>query len=140
MSSLEGAAHSGALALEELAVDSALQIDRAPRYPIHAPVFCRVTGEPDWHEGVTVNISRTGIFFRIDSGLPPSARIEIRVVLSGEVAGESLASVLCMGTVLRRDFSDLSDGRIGIAASISHYRFRQVGDNHLPTRWRSVIP
>ncbi len=138
----EGATKEVETALEDPVGGPTVHVDRARRYPIQAPIHYRHKDRQEWHEGVAVNISRTGILFRIDSDILPETRVEIHIMLSGEVAGETPASVFCMGTVLRREFSASCDGRIDVAASISHYRFRQEGGGaaHLPTRWRSVLP
>ena len=116
------------------------QIPRAPRFPIQAPAYYRVKGDLDWHEGTVVNISRTGILFRIHSDLLPQTIIEVRVLFSEELAGESPASVICRGRILRKEFSFPPHGWTVAAAAISHYRFRQEGEGlvHLPTRWRSA--
>jgi hypothetical protein len=54
---------------------------RAVRTNLSAPVRFRAAGEEEWQEGVTCNISRSGILFQSNARLPAEAPIEITFML-----------------------------------------------------------
>jgi PilZ domain len=54
---------------------------RAARTPLSAPVKVRAVDQDEWLEGVTCNISRTGILIETKSKLPPDTPIEITFLL-----------------------------------------------------------
>jgi hypothetical protein len=96
---------------------------RAFRYPIHTNIRIRKSGTADWHEGTTINISRTGILFQSDMDLPPRTLLEMQIILPPKVPGEPQANVLCWGPVVRLDSKLTEEGRTALAAVISRYRF-----------------
>ncbi len=54
---------------------------RAARTPLSAPVKLRAANQDEWVEGVTCNISRTGILIQTNSKLPADTPIEITFML-----------------------------------------------------------
>jgi hypothetical protein len=54
---------------------------RAARTPLTAPVKVRAANQHEWIEGVTCNISRTGILIQTNSKLPADTPIEITFML-----------------------------------------------------------
>ena len=54
---------------------------RAARTPLSAPVKVRASDRDEWIEGVTCNISRTGILIQTNSKLPADTPIEITFML-----------------------------------------------------------
>jgi len=54
---------------------------RAARTPLSAPVKLRAADQQEWAEGVTCNISRTGILIETDSKFSPDTPIEITFML-----------------------------------------------------------
>jgi hypothetical protein len=98
-------------------------VSRAFRYPIHAPIRFRKSDEAEWHEGMTLNISRTGIFFQSDLNLPPRTLLEMQISLPHEFSGEPQPDVLCWGPVVRLDPKPSAQGETSMAAAISRYRF-----------------
>jgi hypothetical protein len=98
-------------------------VSRAFRYPIRMPILFRKSGTADWHEGTTVNFSRTGILFQSNMDFPPRTLLEMQIALPQEVAGEAQANVLCWGPVVRSDEKVAEPGRIALAAVIARYRF-----------------
>jgi hypothetical protein len=70
---------------------------RAPRYPLHLPALYHSTGDSDWRQGQTVNISSSGALIQVDSPPPVGAAIEFRFVLppagraaaNGEIRGRA---------------------------------------------------
>jgi hypothetical protein len=98
-------------------------VPRAFRYPIHMVIRFRKSGTTEWHEGTTVNISRTGILFQSNMNFSPRTLLEMQVILPYEVSGEPPANVLCWGPVVRLDSELTEEGRTALAAAISRYRF-----------------
>lgn len=54
---------------------------RAARTSLSAPVRFRAADQEDWNEGVTCNISRTGILIQSNAMLPSETSIEITFTL-----------------------------------------------------------
>ena len=101
---------------------------RARRYDIGTVIRYRVRGEQDWHEGMTENISISGVLLRASRSLEPETAIEMRFFLPVELQGESAAEVFCRGIVVRSSRSAEMSGGVTIAARIVHSRFlRQTG-------------
>src|SRR5262249_57940628 len=50
---------------------------RSARFPLRFPVRYRRLGEPGWHQGVTQNISRSVVLFRVDELPPLEADLEL---------------------------------------------------------------
>jgi hypothetical protein len=98
---------------------------RAPRFPIRTAVQYRERNKQDWHEGTTINISRTGLLFQTDYDVPLQAALEVRVSFPSEVTGASEMTVVCWGPVVRRN-ADLPLSNSTVAASIQRYRFSRA--------------
>ena len=94
----------------------AAQINRATRFPLKVPIQYRKSGMMNWHDGSTLNISRTGVLFHTDENLPSDVRLEIRISLPQETI------MICQGTVVRAEPSVTTDTLKGLAARISHCR------------------
>jgi len=103
---------------------------RAQRFHLHLPLKYRRLGEKNWHEGTTENISRSGMLFKADELLQPSAQLEINLVLPAEIAGLSATEVVCRGEVVRN--VGPGNGELGpaLAAKILQYHFQH--GTHLP--------
>lgn len=56
-------------------------VARANRYRIAAPVRYRQLGQPGWHNGGTVDISRTGVLFHADAVFPAGTPIDVAIDL-----------------------------------------------------------
>ncbi len=72
---------------------------RARRFPLHYPLLYRKTGAPDWQDGETINISRTGILFRAGEYVPASSVLDIQVQLPSKII------LSCQGSVVRTEDS-----------------------------------
>ncbi len=94
-------------------------VARAPRFPIEAKMQYREGGESAWHEGTTINISRSGVLFKSDRTLEPRKVLEMRIAFPPEFTGDSETGVLCWGPVVRQ-----TDDPPAMAATIFHYRFQ----------------
>ena len=101
-------------------------LPRAPRYDLQIPVRVRLMGGSGWLEGLTANVSRSGVLFRAAGDLRPDALLEMGLMLPSLLGlGGSASQVLCLGCVVRVD--EGSDGQYGYAASIWGYRFVRNG-------------
>ena len=97
---------------------------RAPRYRLQIPLRYRSTGDDEWRDGCTENISRSGVLFRADRLMPPQTRIEM--------LGGDEATVICRGRIVRTEqrAEDAEDdaGHV-VAASIAGYRIAHSQGN-----------
>jgi hypothetical protein len=98
-------------------------ISRAPRFTIQMPLRFRESGAPEWHEGKSINISRTGILFQSDTDLPPNTLLEMKIMLPPEIVGKANVNVRCWGPVVRMIVPDSEQGQTTSAAVILRYRF-----------------
>ncbi len=99
-------------------------VARAPRFPIEARMQYREGGETAWHEGTTVNISRSGVLFRADHVLDLRRVLEMRIAFPPELTGASETGVICWGPIVRHHPMLSADECPAMAASIFHYRFQ----------------
>jgi PilZ domain len=63
-------------------------------------LFC-IPGSNEWIEGVTENISRSGVLLRSPSPLEVGSRLELIFEMPHELTGEDDARVVCEGSLLR---------------------------------------
>jgi hypothetical protein len=106
------------------------EVSRARRYEIGTLIRYRVRGEREWHEGMTENISISGVLIRTRQSLNPKTSIEMRFYLPIELDGECAAEVFCRGLVIRSSKCRFPAGTVTIAAKIVHSRFlRPMGGN-----------
>ncbi|MGH9433567.1 MAG: PilZ domain-containing protein [Terriglobia bacterium] len=104
---------------------------RAGRYPVRTAIRFRVRGEDEWREGVTEDISRTGVFLR-SSFLPDiGAKVEMVLSLPAGVWGKSPGEVLGQGQVVRLTRSLSLGQQAGMATTIDRYRMARK-DTILP--------
>jgi hypothetical protein len=92
---------------------------RPRRVALHLPLRYRSVGDPGWHEARTENISRVGVLFRTTEPLEIDTQVEMTFVLP---APPSQPEILCRGRIVRTVLPD-RQGRVGLAATISAYRF-----------------
>lgn len=105
------------------------EVSRARRYEIGTLIRYRARGEREWLEGVTENISISGVLIRAKESLNPQTAIEMRFLLPIELDGECAAEVFCRGVVIRSSKCRVPVGTVTIAARIVHSRFlRTTGD------------
>ncbi|HET7746524.1 MAG TPA: PilZ domain-containing protein [Vicinamibacteria bacterium] len=88
---------------------------RAPRFLVSLPMRYRVAGEPTWWDGVTGNVSRSGVLFSAASAITPDRVIELALCLT-----PGAAEVFCVGRVVR---TGTNAGDAWVAALIETYRF-----------------
>ena len=94
---------------------------RARRFPIAAHLTYREHGGTAWRQGITINVSRTGILFRAD-GPPPGTREPLEIVLTLAFSRFAPARhVRCTARVARIAPGDLSWGGRAVAVAIAKY-------------------
>ena len=54
---------------------------RARRFPLTLRIRCRRTGDNGWIEGVTINISSSGVLFHTSEPLEVDTHVEMSIVL-----------------------------------------------------------
>jgi len=95
---------------------------RAKRFAVRTSLRYRISGESQWRQGTTENISASGVLFRCEHSLEPRTPIEMSWAVPVAVLGSAGAQVDCRGIVVRA----LKDAGLGsqgtLASSISHYR------------------
>ncbi|PYQ16199.1 MAG: hypothetical protein DMF80_06260 [Acidobacteria bacterium] len=96
---------------------------RAPRFSIEIPFYFRRRGEASWRQGMTDNISRSGVLFRTTEMLEESTPVEMHFALPLEVSGQPGALVACRGQIVRTVPPESSDALPALAATIARYRF-----------------
>jgi hypothetical protein len=94
---------------------------RAKRYPIRIEISFRESGKKEWHEGRSMNISRTGILFRTEKELIPQTHLEMWVPFPKEIIGRSDVYATLRGVVIRSDAISGIDGPPAKAVAIRHY-------------------
>ena len=92
------------------------QIKRAQRFPVCVPIRYRPSGDSEWRNGATLNISSSGILFEVVDPLPPGTMLEMQVKLLEQITRGVSSNVFCWGRVVRTEGSSL-------AAAIIKYRF-----------------
>jgi len=121
--------------LEPAVSTSPMEVSRARRYEIGTSIRYRVRGEREWHEGVTENISISGMLIRAHRSLDPRTAIEMRFFLPVELDGECAAEVFCRGLVIRSSKCRIPANTVTIAVKIAHSRFiRQMDSRKDVTR------
>jgi hypothetical protein len=101
---------------------------RAPRLPLRAPLTVRSSPGAAWADGWTVNISRSGVLFRLAQSHVPEGDVEFVISLSrGALQGPGvplLPDLHCRGRVIRTTSSP--DGEAMVAASIRRQSLKRV--------------
>jgi hypothetical protein len=92
---------------------------RAHRFFLTLPIRCRRAGEEGWIDGVTINISSSGVLFCTSEPLDVDTPVEMSIVL-----GESRAragELRCDGHIVRIDGDSMTPS---MAAAFSRYDLR----------------
>ena len=105
-------------------------VPRATRYDVRLPLQYRRTSDQDWHGGMTQNMSRSGVLFRLaeelaEPGQPLSPNqptdLQLRVEMPA-VGPVSARQVLCDGGVARVVPPDDLWPQPGVAVSVRSYQ------------------
>jgi PilZ domain len=92
---------------------------RATRHLLQVPLRFRPAGHTDWRDGLSENISQSGVLFRSDLPVNPQTEIEMLLSLGSGAATDGAATLLCRGRVVRTEPAHGDDPRSGIAATIN---------------------
>lgn len=84
------------------------------RKPVSVPVKVRQNGAE--HQGLTRDLSSTGIFLYSDGALETGSKLELVVMLPKELGMGSGGWTLCQASVVRVEQSD--GKRVGVAATL----------------------
>ena len=96
---------------------------RPQRFPIRTPFRYRESGGAGWRQGMTIDISRTGVLFYAECELPLRTILEMQIGFPREMTGCIPGIVLCCGSIVRAEPAGLHKNRPILAAIISNYRF-----------------
>jgi hypothetical protein len=89
------------------------------RLPVRVPIKVRHNGSE--HEGITRDLSSSGIFLYSESGMKPGSKLELVVMLPPGLGLGPGGWTLCQASVVR---IEQSDGKgIGIAATLDRVEF-----------------
>ena len=94
----------------------------AARFGLQTTMRYRAMHDATWHEAQTENVGRSGVFFRDDHLLQVDTPVEMILTLPTELGGESGATTMCRGRIVRVEQPDLPDRHPGMAATIESYR------------------
>ena len=95
---------------------------RAFRYEMSAPVLYRSAGDVEWLEGLTVNVSRSGVLFHSKApALAAETRVDLLLLLPG-LGLPGSARVQCRGRIVRQG-GEPAGGGVAMAATIDSYDF-----------------
>jgi PilZ domain len=79
--------------------EPAKPLPRSSRFLIHAPMRYRIRGEGPWKEGITVNISDSGVLFEGEADVGPGTRVEFHISLPGDSG--TTGCIICSGLIVR---------------------------------------
>jgi hypothetical protein len=93
---------------------------RARRFPLTLPIRCRRAGDDGWIEGVTINISSSGVLFHTSEPLDVDTHVEMSIVLGASRA--RAGELRCDGHIVRIESGDSTSP--SMAAAFSRYDLR----------------
>jgi PilZ domain len=96
------------------------------------PVQFRTAGSAEWIEGMTENISRSGLLFRSASPLEVGSGLELIFEMPRELTGDANARVICDGALVRVEAVAATraskQASFLMACTIAQYRFVPSGE------------
>ena len=88
---------------------------------ISSPIVYRQAGEAEWHPGQIVNVSRTGVLFRVPRP-PPALNAPVELAFTLVPSGVVTTKIRTRGRVTR--IADPAEGeRVSVAATVEEYEF-----------------
>jgi len=99
------------------------QSPRAQRFVIPIAILYRSPGETEWRSGMTENISRSGVLFRVDRRMEPNTPIELLLDMPTAVASSGAGTVLRRGRIVRAVPPSLLADRPAVAAAFIDYSY-----------------
>jgi len=97
-------------------------VDRARRFPLHLAIYFREPQSPTWSEGMTENISYTGVLFRSTHPFVPETSLELKLQLAVGTQLSHASEIRCKGAVVRVEQRNAPETPIALAVSIRDYR------------------
>jgi hypothetical protein len=98
---------------------------RPPRFPISVKFRYRESGAKDWHQGSTIDISRSGVLFYAEQELPIKTVLEMEIGFPPEMTGGAAAGLFGCGHIVRSRSLSFLETRPVLAAYFYNYRFGQ---------------
>jgi PilZ domain len=96
-------------------------VPRARRFAACRPIFYRQTGHSQFHLGVLLDMSESGILVECQATIPEGQELEVIFTMPCEITGQLNRNVLSQGVVARVAVSEQGIPLIGIR--LSSYRF-----------------
>lgn len=94
---------------------------RAPRFPLHLPVWFRAGHNEGWRETQTENISASGVFVRWTDPLPLDTTVEFRLTLPANDTSRAGGEIAGRGRVARVVETPVERCQSGFAIAIEQY-------------------
>lgn len=111
---------------------------RERRLRHRVPVLFCIPGTNEWMEGVTENISRSGLLFRASSPLEVGSSLELIFEMPREVTGDHDGRVVCEGSLLRVEAVPPTrknqQPSFLLACSIAQYQFARPSEPEIGAR------
>lgn len=98
------------------------QAGRARRFAAELRCRYREAGTQVWYEGLTANISVSGVLFRGEQILRPQTAIEMVVTLPAVLPGVQASEIRCRGLIVRKESGTGVEPSPLLAASIARCR------------------
>ncbi len=94
----------------------------ARRFHLHLPLRYRPAGEERWYDGITENISASGVLFRARHVFGPETPVEISLALPLEESKPSTVSVHYTGAIVRLELPRESNQLPALGAKFFHHQ------------------
>ena len=95
---------------------------RAERFSVEGLLSFRPMGQTDWSQGMTINISPSGVLFRTGHGVEIDKIVQLIFVLPTQLPGKSQGDVVfCKGQIVRTVTPNASDRQTHLGAKILDY-------------------
>lgn len=91
------------------------------RFEVRMPMRYRALDASTWHDAHTENVGKSGVFFRCAEELQADTPIDMVLSLPVGFGGDSGATTVCRGRIVRVEAEARPGARIGIAATIDSY-------------------
>lgn len=95
---------------------------RAERFACECLLSFRPMGQLDWAQGMTVNISPSGILFRSNLQVEVNKILQLMYALPSQVPGKSGDVVSCKGKIVRTSPPTENDRQTQMGAMIMDYQ------------------
>ena len=98
------------------------RVARPRRLTLQTPVRYRTKGLGRWHEGLTENLSHSGVLLHGPQQLSECTLVELILEMPEQISGQKNSMVLCQARIVRH--VEVQESKFtGMAASFLDYRF-----------------